>query len=67
MILYRVSISGFQGAYTERWEANSREEAEQKARRRWQRDFGDAGAYRFFASPITTVPGHDDDDEETDR
>ena len=64
MILYRVSISSMRASYTERWEANSKQEAEEKARRRWQREFGDAGAFRFFASPIGNVAGSGDEEDD---
>lgn len=59
---YRVSISSFMASYTETWDADSPRDAEQQARQRWQREFGDAGAFRFFAT--ASRPQNDEEDTE---
>jgi hypothetical protein len=63
MTTYRVSISSMVASYVERWEAESPREAEERARTRWQREFGDAGAFRFFAQP-DRPKRRDEDDED---
>lgn len=64
MATYRVSISSMRASYTERWEAASKEEAERKARQRWQREFGDAGAFHFYAKAIQPTRWSDEDDDD---
>jgi hypothetical protein len=65
MATFRVTMSGFLASYVERWDAESAEDAERKARQRWERTFGDAGAFRFYARPLpgraTSDDGEDDD------
>jgi hypothetical protein len=64
MATFRVLINNFSANYTEKWEANSPQEAEQKARERWQREFKDAGAFRFHASPDRRDSRYSDDEDE---
>jgi hypothetical protein len=59
---YRVVLTSFSATYTERWDADSPQEAEQKARQRWQREFGDAGGFRFHAVRDTGRCQSNDDD-----
>ena len=56
---YMVIISSVYATYRERWDAESKEDAEAKARQRWRREFGDAGAFHFYATP---APCARDDD-----
>lgn len=60
--MYRVLLTSFSASYTEKWEADSPREAEQKARESWQRRFGDAGGFSFHASKLT--PRYDEDEED---
>lgn len=64
MATYRVIINSMSAVYRERWEADSPYEAEQKARQRWQREFGDAGAFRFYAKQITPTRWSDEDESD---
>ena len=59
---YRVVINNMTATYTERWHAESPHDAEDRARRRWQREFKDAGAFNFRAREIKPTRWSDEDD-----